>query len=129
MAPPNIILIQSDQHRWDCTGYAGNPDIKTPNLDALARHGLNFTNAFCQSPASVPSRATLLTGQYARTHGVYEAPMSVPLTAKTLPGELQKAQYLTGAGGKMHCTPNRANYGVARQKQVEHNEHGRSEGD
>ena len=46
-ARPNILLIYSDQHRYDCLGLAGHPDVKTPNIDALAKNGIWYQNSFC----------------------------------------------------------------------------------
>ena len=53
--PPNIIFFMADQQRWDCLGVL-NPQIKTPNLDRLARQGILFRQAVCQGPMCVPSR-------------------------------------------------------------------------
>ncbi|NOY76086.1 MAG: sulfatase-like hydrolase/transferase [Kiritimatiellaeota bacterium] len=54
-----------------CFGYAGHPDVKTPNTDKLANNGVNFRNAFCPNGLCVPPRTSLLTGQYPVTHSVY----------------------------------------------------------
>src|SRR5215468_7958319 len=71
-ARPNIILIISDQFRWDCIGAAGaNPMNLTPNLDAMARRGTFFRNAFCNQPVCAPARASIFTGQYPARHGVW----------------------------------------------------------
>lgn len=63
--PPNIVLICSDQHSFNCTGYAGHPVVRTPNLDRLAERGVVFDAAYCQNPVCVPGRAALMTGMYA----------------------------------------------------------------
>lgn len=65
---PNIIFILTDDQRWDALGYAGNPIIHTPNMDALAASGIYFENAFVTTPICAASRATLFTGLYERTH-------------------------------------------------------------
>lgn len=111
MARPNVILILTDQHRWDCVGYAGNPDVRTPNLDALATHGVNFSQALCQYPLGAPSRSSLLTGQYASTHGVLDNGQDLPETAETLPKLLHRAAYTTGCVGKMLFHPRRTDHG------------------
>jgi arylsulfatase A-like enzyme len=129
MASPNIILILSDQHRWDCAGYAGNPDVRTPNLYGLAAHGVNFSQAMCQFPLCVPSRTTLLTGQYVRTHGVRGNRAGLPESAATFPGLLQAAGYHTAAIGKMHFVPPRANYGFVEMLLAEQDGQGRYEDD
>ena len=61
---PNIILLYSDQHRADVMGCAGHPDARTPNLDSLAEEGTQFTEHFCPYPVCVPSRMSLMTGQW-----------------------------------------------------------------
>ncbi len=67
---PNIIVILSDNQRWDFMGCAGHPFVKTPNMDRLAKEGVLFKNAFVTTSLCGPSRASFLTGQYAHTHGV-----------------------------------------------------------
>ncbi|QOR70661.1 sulfatase-like hydrolase/transferase [Ruania alkalisoli] len=62
MTSPNILLIVSDQHRWDCAGYAQRCPVRTPTLDALARSGTRFDSAFTPIPLCVPARQSLLTG-------------------------------------------------------------------
>ncbi|MCL4543858.1 MAG: sulfatase-like hydrolase/transferase [Chloroflexi bacterium] len=59
----------SDQHRADALGCYGNPAIRTPHLDDLARRGVRFDQAICTSPLCQPSRASLVTGMYAHTCG------------------------------------------------------------
>ena len=54
---PNIVLIMSDQHNPHAMGCAGNPIVQTPNLDALARRGVRFGNAYCPYPLCAPSRS------------------------------------------------------------------------
>jgi len=68
---PNILIIKADQHNARCLGVNGHPQVKTPNLDRLAREGVNFTQAFVQNPICTPSRMCYLTGQYVHNHGVY----------------------------------------------------------
>ena len=65
----NILLIHSDQHRYDCVGANGHPLVRTPNLDRLAREGMRFTHAFCPIPICAPSRASLLAGTWPCRHG------------------------------------------------------------
>jgi arylsulfatase len=66
---PNVLLITADEHRFDVLGCNGNPVVKTPHLDRLAREGINFQNHTCSAPLCTPARASILTGQYPRTHG------------------------------------------------------------
>jgi len=64
MKRPNVLLLQTDQQRWDGLGASGNEHIITPNLDALAASGALFENVFCNSPVCMPSRHSMLSGQY-----------------------------------------------------------------
>src|SRR5215203_6489468 len=69
MSQPNILLVHSDQHRYDCCGAAGHPVIQTPNLDRLASEGVLFSQAYTPIPVCTPSRASLLTGCWPSRHG------------------------------------------------------------
>src|SRR5438045_3465042 len=69
-ARPNVLFILCDDLRWDCLGCAGHPYLKTPNVDRLAAEGVRFSNAFCTTSLCSPSRASILSGLYAHTHGV-----------------------------------------------------------
>ena len=62
--PANLLFILSDEHNPRVLGCAGHPLIKTPHLDRLAARGVRFTDAYCNSPICVPSRASLATGRY-----------------------------------------------------------------
>jgi arylsulfatase A-like enzyme len=64
----NVLFIITDQHRWDALGCAGNPIVKTPNLDRLAADGVRFTRAYSACPVCSPARTTILTGQSIGTH-------------------------------------------------------------
>jgi arylsulfatase A-like enzyme len=99
---PNIIFILTDDQRWDALGAAGNPIVKTPNLDRLAARGVLFTNSFGTTPVCYASRATLYTGQYNRRHGVdsFEEFLSPEAFAQTYPALLRQAGYYTGFIGK-----------------------------
>src|ERR1035437_453555 len=81
--PPNIVFVLADQWRFEAFGYAGNPDIKTPNLDRLQREGIRFVNAVAAMPGCPPMRASLLTGQRPFTPGVFVN--TVPPNPKGLP--------------------------------------------
>jgi len=60
---PNLLFIMTDQQRYDAIGYAGNKEIKTPNMDRLAKEGVFFQNAYSACPVCVPARSVILTGQ------------------------------------------------------------------
>lgn len=101
---PNIILIYSDDHGWADLGAQGvDKDIRTPNLDAMAREGVRFTRGYVSAPQCVPSRAGVLTGRYQQRFGVEDnnkGPM--PLEQVTIAERLKAAGYVTGQVGKWH---------------------------
>ena len=72
MQPANLLILMSDQHNRLMMGCAGHPDVKTPNLDALAARGTRFANAYTNSPICVPSRAAMATGRYPHQLGVWD---------------------------------------------------------
>jgi len=100
--PPNVLLIMSDQHTRNALGVAGNPVAHTPNLDALARSGVRFDDAYCTFPVCVSSRASLLSGLYTHHHQAYNNAQPWPFHVKTLAHYLGRAGYMTGVIGKMH---------------------------
>ena len=100
--PPNIVFIVVDDMRWDEFRAAGHPFLETSNMDRLAREGIRFTNAFATTPLCSPSRASLLTGQYARTHGIIDNTARPSHDLPIFPLELQRAGYTTGFFGKWH---------------------------
>src|SRR3954454_9517602 len=78
-ARPNIVLVISDQFRWDCVGAMGlNPMNLTPNLDRMAQRGVMFRNAFVAQPVCAPARASMFTGQYPAKHGVWKNAIGLP---------------------------------------------------
>jgi len=101
--PRNIIFILSDDHRYDFMGFTGKvPGLKTPNLDRLANEGAHFQNAFVTTSLCSPSRASILTGQYAHTHTVVDNESPAPTSLIYFPQYLQKAGYQTSFFGKWH---------------------------
>lgn len=102
---PNILLIHGDQHRADCLGAYGNTEIRTPNLDALAREGVRFDASFCPYPVCTPSRYSLLSGRYVHEHHGWNNHCTLSPDIPTFPRLLRDAGYRTRAVGKMHFTP------------------------
>ena len=105
---PNIIIVITDDQRWDAMGYAGNSIIKTPNMDKLASEGLYFSNAFVTTPICAASRATLFTGLYERTHDyTFGKPnLENKYMYESYPYLLRKAGYRTGMVGKFGVVVN-----------------------
>src|SRR3990172_3878035 len=67
-ARPNILILLTDDQRWDAMGCAGNRIVQTPQMDRLASEGTWFVNAFVTSSICAASRASIFTGQYERSH-------------------------------------------------------------
>jgi arylsulfatase A-like enzyme len=99
---PNILFLLSDDLRWDGLGCTGNSFARTPNLDALAARGTLFRNHFVTTSICCVSRASILSGQYARRHGIndFVTPFTPAAFAKTYPALLRAAGYRTGFIGK-----------------------------
>ncbi len=104
---PNILLLIADDLRWNSLGCAGNNIVITPNINALAKDGIRFSNAFVTSAISMVSRASILTGRYMSSHGIrqFGVQLSEDAFAFSYPALLRKAGYWTGYTGK---------YGVGR---------------
>ncbi|WP_051063121.1 sulfatase family protein [Ilumatobacter nonamiensis] len=101
-AAPNVLFIITDQQRADHLGYAGNPIVRTPNLDALAGRSTNFTNAYVNNPICMPNRSTILTGRMPSIHGAIFNDRSLEWGANTFVRTLRSAGYRTGLIGKSH---------------------------
>ena len=103
---PNIVIYHSDQFRWDFVGANGlNSSTRTPNLDALAAHGKNFTHAVTNQPVCAPARSVLMTGRYASETNVWHNGLPMSTELPTLAGELRKAGYTSNLIGKWHLAP------------------------
>ncbi|MBN2313374.1 MAG: sulfatase [Sedimentisphaerales bacterium] len=101
-AKPNLIYVFADQWRVQATGYMGNQDVRTPNLDRLAKESINFTNAVSCCPVCSPYRASLLTGQYCLTHGIFHNDKPLNPEATTIGKVYRQAGYETAYIGKWH---------------------------
>lgn len=102
MKRPNILFIYTDQQRWDTIHCAGNAHIQTPNLDKLADNGVLFKNAFCNNPVCMPSRMSMLSGQYPSSLGISCNGIEMPEDVPTLMTILQQYGYHTANIGKLH---------------------------
>jgi arylsulfatase A-like enzyme len=99
---PNIIYVLTDQWRAQATGYGGDPNVKTPNLDALATRSINFENAVSVSPVCTPHRASLLTGRYPLSTGMFMNDLYLPGEELCMAEIFKEAGYDTGYIGKWH---------------------------
>ena len=98
---PNILICISDDQSWAHTGANGDPVVRTPAFDRVAREGLRFVHSFCDAPTCGPSRSAILTGQPIwRLEEAGNIHSTLPAKFATYTGELQKAGYKTGYTGK-----------------------------
>ncbi len=99
----NIIFILADDHRYDAMGFMKKiPGLETPAMDKMASEGAHISNAFVSTALCSPSRASILTGQYAHTHRVVDNDAAMPPDLKFFPQYLQQAGYQTAFMGKWH---------------------------
>lgn len=126
---PNVLVILTDQHRWDCLGVAGNGQVRTPHLDRLAGDAAYFANAFCPHPICTPSRYSLLSGLYPHQHGGRTNRSTLAPGIATFPRALRQAGYLTKAVGKMHFTPTYLDVGFSELELAEQAGDGRLDDD
>lgn len=99
---PNILLIYADQMRYDAMGCAGNPVIKTPNIDRISAEGVHFEEAYTSYPICCPFRASVLTGKYAQGHGMIQNHFPLRTDQGFLAEYFRDAGYRTGYVGKWH---------------------------
>lgn len=101
--PTNIIFILADDHRYDAMGFMNKiPGLQTPAMDKMAKEGAHMKNAFVSTALCSPSRASILTGQYAHTHTVVDNDAPLPANLIFFPQYLQKKGYQTSFFGKWH---------------------------
>lgn len=105
--PSNILLIHSDQHRYDCLSLHGHPQLQTPNLDRLAARGADFSHAFTPTPICSPARASLITGRWPSQHRCINIPpfdgyQPAQVDTPVLWNMLHDAGYQQAHFGKFH---------------------------
>ena len=108
---PNVVFVFGDQWRYQATGFGGDPNVKTPNIDALAQRSLNFSNAISGCSVCCPARASLLTGRYPDQHGVFVNDVPLSTDAISMAQAFKAGGYNTGYIGKWHVDgQGRSNY-------------------
>lgn len=101
---PDILLIMTDQQRFDSLSCYGCRAIETPHLDRLAAEGVRFEHACCNNPICTPSRASLMTGRPVPDHGVCRLYDDLPDDSVMLPDRLRRLGYDTALVGKLHVS-------------------------
>lgn len=101
-ARPNFVFLLADDLRWNTLGCMGDPVVKTPAIDALAKEGVRFDNQFCTTSICCVSRASILSGQQERRHGIgdFSKAFTEDQWRETYPAKLRQAGYRTGFIGK-----------------------------
>ena len=113
---PNILLITTDQQRFDTIAALGYEYMETPNLDRLVEEGVTFTDCHITAPSCAPSRASLFTGYYPHTTGIYK---NGDRWTSSWIEDLQGSGYYTVNVGKMHTAPYDAEMGFDERYEVE----------
>jgi len=130
MGRPNILLVHSDQHRFDCVDVNGHALLRTPSLGRLASEGVNFTHAFCPIPLCIPVRNSFLNGQWPTEHLCIanwdtEAPRGARDDLPTHSRLLRDAGYWLGYVGKWHVDRKRDPQAYGFNECVDEAEYGR----
>ncbi|HLF90333.1 MAG TPA: choline-sulfatase, partial [Anaerolineales bacterium] len=99
---PNILFIMADQLAAPVLPFYGHPIVKTPNLSSLAKSGVVFENAYCNSPLCAPSRFSMMAGQYPSRIGAYDNATYFQADVPTFAHYLRMNGYYTCLSGKMH---------------------------
>lgn len=101
---PDLLILHTDQWRWDALGLLGSP-ARTPEVDRLAAEGVHFDHAVVQSPVSMPSRVSILTGRYPSSLGITSMGVPVPTDVPTLASLMRRRGWRTANFGKLHFQP------------------------
>lgn len=104
----NILILMTDQHRYDCLGCAGHSVLKTPNLDRLAAEGLRFSQATTVCPVCTPARLSFINGLYPHNHGVWTNSGELPGSEETFFRILRENGYYNAHIGKAHYYTHKA---------------------
>ncbi len=99
---PNFLIFITDQHRADHLGCYGNPIVRTPNIDALARQGARFERTYVANPVCMPNRGSIMTGRVPTAHGARSNGVPLPLESVTFADLLSEFGWRTALIGKSH---------------------------
>jgi len=99
---PNVVIVLTDQWRAQAFGYAGDPNVRTPCIDALSARSINFENAVSVCPVCTPHRASLLTGRFPTSTGMFLNDLYLPAEERCMAEIFAKSGYDTGYIGKWH---------------------------
>ncbi|WP_207382926.1 choline-sulfatase [Pseudaestuariivita atlantica] len=102
MSAPNILIVMADQLAPHFTGAYGHPVVQTPHMNRLAKRGMRFDAAYCNSPLCAPSRAAFMTGKHVSSIRAYDNAAELPSATPTFAHYLREAGYRTCLSGKMH---------------------------
>ncbi len=109
----NLLFLCSDQHQAAASGCYGHHQALTPHIDEIAREGVRFDSAYCQSPVCVPSRGSIVTGNYPSRHGAKILQDPLPSDARTVAHLFADHGYSTAAIGKMHFVDESRQHGFS----------------
>ncbi|HKJ89575.1 MAG TPA: sulfatase-like hydrolase/transferase [Oceanipulchritudo sp.] len=99
---PNILVLMTDQHRFDALSCRGHPHVHTPHLDALLARSVDFQSAYTQAPVCAPARYSLATGRYVDSHGVRFNEVNPAAPVRTVAHAFREAGYRCFQMGHMH---------------------------
>lgn len=99
---PSVVLVMADDQGWGDTGYNGHPELKTPNLDMLAKSGLRFDRFYAAHYNCSPTRGSVMTGRHPDRYGTFNPGAPIRAQELTVARVLQSAGYATGHFGKWH---------------------------
>ena len=102
MKPPNFVLIMTDTQGANVIGTYGNPELRTPCIDDLAKNGMKFTRAYTTCPLCTPARAGIFTGIYSHTSGAWTNNIALGNNIRTMGERFRDRGYRTAYTGKWH---------------------------
>jgi len=107
---PDVVVLFTDQWNPRCTGYAGNPDVRTPHLDQIAREGVVFDSVYSNCPVCMPARCSIISGLYPHNHGLWgnSTKFHMPPHMAPMFRDIRSAGYTTAQIGKLHWWGGRA---------------------